>query len=222
MGRETVNFAKNEDGTEVEGVILAAGYSKRAGVYKMELDFDGNKMIELSIHALYDICSRLVIVGGYKVDRIEKIAKSYPKVEVIYNENFDDGMFSSVKKGLAATRAEKVFFTPGDYPLINRRICELLLKSDGDIVIPMWKGKKGHPILLKRHRIKEILEEAEDSTLKCYIRRKVATFVEVNDPGILYDVDTIDDYRNLLTHYRCLFPNKNKGDQRLQDNEIKK
>ncbi|OEF97545.1 nucleotidyltransferase family protein [Desulfuribacillus alkaliarsenatis] len=196
------------DSTNVEGVVLAAGYSKRAGVYKMELDFDGRKMIELSIRAFYDLCSRVIVVGGYQIERIEEAIKQYPKVEVIYNEYYDQGMFSSVQKGLAATNADKVFFTPGDYPLINQEICKSLLAASGEIIIPVWKGKKGHPILLERKIINEILNEPDSYNLKAYIRRKVANYVEVSSPGILYDVDTLDDYHNVLTHYRSLFQKK--------------
>lgn len=189
----------------VEGVVLAAGFSTRAGVYKMELDFDGKTMIERSIDTFYDLCSRVIVVGGYQIERIQEIAKKYPNVQVVYNENYQDGMFSSVKKGFSEIVADKIFFTPGDYPLINHRTCEKILHSKGDVVIPSWKGKSGHPILLSRNVVEEILLEPDHSNLKGFLRRKIATYVDVNDPGILMDVDTLRDYEYVLKHYRSLF-----------------
>ncbi len=178
----------------VEGVVLAAGYSSRAGLYKMELNFDGKTMLERSIESLYELCSRVIVVGGYKIDQVGELVSKYERAVLLYNEDYHHGMFSSVKRGLAATTAEHILFTDGDYPLINKKTCQVLLNSDGQIVIPVWQGRRGHPILLRRNSIDEILQEPEDSNLKAYIRRKIAAYVQVNDPGILIDVDILGEY----------------------------
>ncbi|OEH85319.1 hypothetical protein BHU72_04280 [Desulfuribacillus stibiiarsenatis] len=193
---------------KVEGVILAAGLSSRAIVYKMELDFGGKTLIERSIEAIYDLCDQVIVVGGYKIEVIRELTKRFSRVKVVENPAYAKGMFTSVKAGLVATTAEKVLFTPGDYPLITPKTCEIMLHKEGEVVVPLWKGKKGHPIVLRRSLINEILLEPDDSNLKAILRRKIAAFVDVNDPGILIDIDTMSDYNNIIERYKDFFQHK--------------
>jgi molybdenum cofactor cytidylyltransferase len=175
---------------EIEGVVLAAGYSSRANGFKMEFEIDGKAMIKRCIESLYDSCTRIIVVSGYKHEKIEALVKEYSKVEVVYNEDFHKGMFSSVKKGIASVKAERFFLTPGDYPFINKEVCTKLIQCKEEIVIPSFNNSGGHPILLNSSLIEEILMEAEDSNLKIFLNKKNRTYVDVNDEGILIDIDT--------------------------------
>lgn len=181
-----------------EGVILAAGLSSRAKTYKMTLKVGEKTVIERVIDSMLGICSRIIVVGGYKIENLEPILDKYKNVELVFNENFMEGMFSSVKKGISAVREDKFFFTPGDYPLINEEVCKQLLSAKGDIIIPTFNGRKGHPILMKTFLAKEVLQEGKYSNLREFINNKEAIQVPVKSQGILFDVDTIDDYKNIL------------------------
>lgn len=93
---------------------------------------------------------------------------------------------------------EKDFFlTPGDYPFISKEIVQRLLNENNEVIVPSYKGKAGHPILLKNSLIEEILNEPQDSNLKIYLGKKECLFLDVDDENILLDVDTIDDYNNI-------------------------
>src|SRR5207237_129319 len=59
---------------------------------------------------------------------------------------------------------------------------------------PTFNGRRGHPILLSVDAIDEILSLPSDATLKDYTRRVAAHEVGVDDPGILTDIDTPEDY----------------------------
>ncbi|MGE5581812.1 MAG: nucleotidyltransferase family protein [Bacillota bacterium] len=183
---------------KIEAVVLAAGYSSRAGTFKLELDINGKTVIERCLEGLNDFCSRIIVVGGYRIDKIRAILKNYPKVEVVLNNSFNLGMFSSVKTGLRHLQGERFFFTPGDYPLISRNVCQKLLQADGDIVIPVFNGRKGHPLLLKTKITAELLKEDDGYNLRDFIRRQGFVPVTVEDEGILWDLDTREDYQKIL------------------------
>lgn len=179
---------------DVDGVILAAGYSSRANAFKMELEIDKKPILQRCIEALYDDCNNIIVVSGYKHEKINELTNNYSKVRVIYNEEFDKGMFNSVKKGIQIVTGERFLLTPGDYPLINKDIIQKLLKEDDEIIIPSFNKKGGHPILINTYLIKEILAEPDDSNLKIYLNKKQCSHLNVDDEGILLDVDTIEDY----------------------------
>jgi len=179
---------------DIEGIVLAAGFSKRAGVFKMELMIDNKTMIEQSIQGMYDICSRIIVVGGYKIEIIKEILKKYPKVDIIFNKNYKKGMFSSVKAGIQHTKSDKFFLLPGDVPFVKKGVYKKMLSIQGDIVIPSYKGRKGHPVLIKSTLKDEILAEPENSNLKIFINKKGYTLAEVEDKAILLDIDTLEDY----------------------------
>lgn len=185
----------------VEGIILAAGFSKRAGTHKMILEFAGSTIIESCIEAMYDTCSRIIVVGGYKIENIFPICSKYSKVKLILNKDFCSGMFNSVKAGLKYIEAEKFFITPGDYPLIKNSTYQNMEKLEGEILVPEYKNLRGHPVLIKSAFINEILNCTTYTSLRDFINTKKVTTISVSDPGILMDVDTISDYEKLLQFF---------------------
>ncbi|WP_132249962.1 nucleotidyltransferase family protein [Natranaerovirga pectinivora] len=187
--------------SDIEGVILAAGFSSRANAFKMALDFDGKSILQRNIEVMYPFCNRIIVVGGYKVEIIKELIKDYDKVELIYNEEYEKGMFSSVKAGIAKVKSARFLFTPGDYPLLSERTYNSLLEVDGEVVIPIYKGRKGHPIVLHNKLIPLILKEPMDSNLKAFIQNREIQLVKVEEKGILMDVDTIEDYEAAKAYF---------------------
>lgn len=183
---------------KIEGVILAAGLSTRAGTHKMILDVNGKTVLERCVESMYQSCSRIVIVGGYMIENIKGITEKYSKVELIYNKNFESGMFSSVKAGIKRIKADRFFLTPGDYPKIDSKVYSKMLMTKGDIVIPTYEGKKGHPILIDGSFAQDIIWNAEYNSLRDFVNRVGFKAVEVEDSGMLLDIDTMEDYNKML------------------------
>ena len=50
----------------LEGIVLAAGLSSRVGINKLLLDIDGKTVIEQCILGMYDVCSRIIVIGTIK------------------------------------------------------------------------------------------------------------------------------------------------------------
>ncbi len=183
----------------VEGIILAAGFSRRAGVWKMALPIKGRTVIEMSIMGMYPVVNRIIVVGGYNFKNLLKIIKKYEKVFPVYNENFPLGMFTSVQKGVEKVSGDRFFILPGDIPLVKPSTYKCMLEQEGDIIVPVYEGRKGHPVLLSYAMKELLLDEERDSNLKAFINRMGFKEVIVDDPFIRMDIDTLEDYWNLTS-----------------------
>ncbi len=187
---------------ETWAIVLAAGESKRMNAPKMLLPVNGKTMIETVIdNILSSKTDRIMLVTGAYADEINTIAESLP-VTVCHNENYKDGMLSSVKCAFRALPSEagQVLVFPGDKPWISKEDINLLIdsfmKERKGIAIPVFKGKRGHPVLIDIRYRKEVLKLDPDEGLKGLAR----TFpddvleVETKNPGILKDIDTYEEY----------------------------
>jgi molybdenum cofactor cytidylyltransferase len=184
-------------------IILAAGESKRMGLPKMLLSFNGKTMIEnvISNVAGSDVDSIIVVLGAHREMLTALIIKS--AVKYCYNNNYKEGMLSSVKCGFknlpSDFKAALVF--QGDQPFIAATVINRVIKayksSGNGIVIPVYQRKRGHPLLLDSKYRDEIekLDVSEGLHSLAYRFRDDVLEVETDDPGILRDFDTYEDYR---------------------------
>lgn len=182
----------------VEGIILAAGLSSRAESYKMTLALNNKTVIENTIDNMMDFCKRIIVVGGYQIEKLQPIVDRYKRVELVLNEDYMEGMYSSVKKGMSCIRADRFFFTPGDYPLIAPEVYGELLLHKATVVIPTFEGRKGHPILFDSEIIDDVLHCTTYKTLREVINNKETILAAVACRGITMDLDTGLDYQILL------------------------
>ena len=174
--------------------MLAAGLSSRTGRHKMALRLEDKAVIQHSVESMYGIVGRVLVVVGWKSERIRDLLADYANVEIVMNEDFRSGMFSSIQAGIARVQAPCVFLLPGDHPLVASDVYRKMLAVSGDLIVPTFDGRRGHPVLMASHLIPEILHQPRGSTLRDFIRRKGYTTVAVEDEGILLDIDTLSDY----------------------------
>ncbi len=187
--------------SKVDAVILAAGYSSRMGAFKPALDLAGKSLLARCVETFLDLCGSVIAVAGHEADRVAALVAAYPAVKVVRNPDYDAGMFTSVRAGVAAVEAARFFLTPGDHPLVSPRTCARLLESEGAVVVPSYDGKAGHPVLLDASLIPEILAEPAGSNLRAVLSRHPRAFVTLDDPGVLFDVDTPDDYQKAFAAF---------------------
>ena len=187
-------------------IILAAGESKRMGFPKMLLQINGKNMIEKVIEnvAESDTDGILVVLGASR-ERLVDLVSTYD-VKYCYNENYKEGMLSSVQCAFRnlPTDIEAVLVFQGDQPFISHVVADSVIKafrtSGKGIVIPVFNGKRGHPLLLDRKYREEIEMLDPDEGLRSIARIYSDDVFEVEtaDPGILKDFDTYDDYMKEL------------------------
>lgn len=185
----------------VNGIVLAAGLSSRMEKYKMSLKIGDKTVIERCIESMYDVCFKIIVVCGYNYNVIEETLKAYSKVKIVLNPNYMEGMFSSVKVGLKNVSEEHFFLIPGDYPIIKKDTYEKMIKSKDNIIIPTYAGRKGHQILINSNYINKIINNSTYKSLRDFIKEYGFTAIELQDQGILMDIDTIEDYEKVLSYY---------------------
>jgi molybdenum cofactor cytidylyltransferase len=191
---------------EIWAVILAAGESKRMGLPKMLLTFSGRTMIEKVITNVSEskIDKIIVVLGAYREALVELISKL--PVKYCYNDNYKKGMLSSVQCGFrnlsSVCRAVLVF--QGDQPLITsnaiNEVIEAYLSSGKGMVIPVYKGRRGHPLLIDikyRDEIEKLNPDKGLRSLACMFSDDVLE-VDTNESGILTDFDTYEQYKKEL------------------------
>jgi len=183
----------------IDCVMLAAGVSSRMGKWKMTLPCKGSTIIECSVSNALKVCSRVILVTGYRVKELEQLFHDWEQVELAYNAQYEKAMFSSVKLGVSLIRTKRFFFALGDMPLVDQAVYERLLSfPQATAVIPKYRGKKGHPILLSWDVVKCIAELEETRTLRDVLARFPTLAVPVENSHILNDIDNPKDYKNII------------------------
>lgn len=201
-------------------IVLAAGRSSRMGDLKPLLEVEGRTLLEWAAGAFADAgVADVVVVTGYRGDEVAAVAEHAGAVAVA-NPDFDDGMFSSVRAGVAALDpgVERFFLLPADMPLVRPETIGRLARAvrpqragdgtdpslaDGpgaapEVLYPAVAGVTGHPPLIAASLRAEILSAAlgaPEGGLRALLMGHIAAsaIVEVDDAGVLLDADTPED-----------------------------
>lgn len=181
----------------VEGVVLAGGKASRMRQNKMLLQYKGKPMIYHTIKSMFTYCNKITIVTGYYDLDYKEVLKEFQNVQILYNDEHDLGMFSSIKKAISQCK-EDIVLIPGDYPLVKDLTYKRILDGDGQIRVPVYSGRRGHPIFISKHLFKDLLSEDVESNLKIWRDKHKVTYIEVDDGGVIRDIDTIVEYKQLI------------------------
>jgi len=178
-----------------DGIILAAGMSTRMGKWKLTMPFLDSTIIEVSVTNALKVCRRVILVGGYKILELEELFLKKNRLIIVENKKYQRGMFSSIKTAVPLVETDRFFISLGDMPMINPDIYSYIQQfSDTDVVIPQYRGKKGHPVFLSSKVGERILQFDDSSTMRDVMSEFLNLLVPVNDEYILHDIDTETDY----------------------------
>jgi len=185
----------------IEGVILAAGASFRAGAFKPALPIGGTPMVQRCIGGMQGICGRIIVVGGHEFEQLCSLVQGIAGVECIQNSAYEQGMFTSVKAGLSRVRGGRCFVLPVDIPLVPPRVYRALLSDDADIVVPSFHGRNGHPVCCSASVIPRILREDDESSFRDVLRAIGFRALPVDAEEVLIDIDTPGDYERVQRRF---------------------
>ena len=180
-------------------IILAAGASRRMGSPKALLPYRGETFLARMHRLMNDVCDRVVIVLAPGTEAWAPVGAI-----VAINPDPDRGMLSSLQGGLSASGNDTVLFTPLDYPSIRETTIRAVVEAQGEIVIPRFDGRRGHPVRVSSAVAQELLALPVDTGTPADVIRRDASrihYVEVDDPGIHRDIDLPSEYQELLL--RC-------------------
>jgi molybdenum cofactor cytidylyltransferase len=195
----------------IPGVILAAGQSSRMGQPKALLPAGpgGPTFVRrLSTALLEGGVADVIVVGRPDDTALEAEVESIGTgVRFVVNAHAKMGQLSSVIAGVnAADRpgVHGVLVTPVDTPLVLPGTVNALLTAFAShrpaIVRPTWQGRHGHPVIFGR-RVFDALRHADPALgAKAVVHAHASDLIdlEVDDPGVLHDIDGPDDYARVF------------------------
>jgi molybdenum cofactor cytidylyltransferase len=197
----------------VASVILAGGLSARMGAFKPLLPWGRTSIVGHLLNVLGhagDI-DPIVIVTGHNAGDVATAVGTRDDVVLAHNPDYARaGMLSSIQTGLRAVPANSaaVLLTLVDQPAVQVNTLRTLLESrratGASILIPRHGRQRGHPVILSTEHVPEILALGPNESLKTFMdrHRAEAREIGVDDPAVLDDLDTPEDYRRALERYR--------------------
>ena len=184
------------------------------GTPKALLDYRGETFLDRLIRVLGAVTDPVIVVLGHHAEQIREGVRSTAQsnARFVINPEPERGQLSSLQTGLAALPrdAEGFAFIPMDCPAVGEatvaRLAQAYLARDPGtlLVIPRIKNdlgdQRGHPVFGARAIAEELLGLLSDGKASDVIHRQIprTEYVDVDDRGILTDVDDPAAYRHLL------------------------
>jgi molybdenum cofactor cytidylyltransferase len=190
----------------VSAVILAAGTSSRMGQAKQLLPLGQNTVLAQTLANVQSAAlHEIILVLGASAETIRGQLPSPQGLKIVVNPAYQQGIASSLQAGLSAVdpNSDAALIILGDQPFIRPQTLDLIVeeyrRSQAQIVIPMYQGQRGNPVLLDRSVFAEVMALEGDVGSRAIFARHLDGIVnvEVEDKGILLDLDDPADYERL-------------------------
>lgn len=192
----------------VSAIVLAAGTASRMGSQKQLLRLGSKTLLEHTLDNLRaSRVQQIVVVLGSAAETIRPLIGAQAKV--VINEAFSEGMGTSLQCGLRAVDAETeaALVVLADQPLVKPATVNQLIDDyqahKPQILIPLYRGFRGNPVLLDRSVFPEIAGLNGDMGCRAIFGDHLENIrkVEVEDAGILLDADRPQDLQTLQQVY---------------------
>jgi len=189
----------------ITGILLAAGRAERFGGTKLHtaLREGPDAGLAIGVAACRHLASVMdVVIAVVRVgDDALAAAFEHEGARVVVARNADEGMGVSLAAGVAAASDESACIVAlADMPWIEpstiARVAQALANGES-IVAPCYRGQRGHPVGFASTHRAELLALRGDEGARAILaaHRDALTLIDVEDPGVLRDVDTPKDLR---------------------------
>jgi CTP:molybdopterin cytidylyltransferase MocA len=188
---------------KVSSIILAAGKSTRMGTQKLLLPYENTSIIKSIVTKSMNsnVKDTIVVLGSHK----NEIKKELNKLSIQFadNNHFENGMLSSVQKGISVVpkNIDGVLILLGDQPMVScnliNRLIAVFNKTSKGIIVPIFEGKRGHPLLISKKYFNKINKLNPAIGLRELLNTHNSDVLEiaVQIDVILKDIDTPEDYQ---------------------------
>jgi len=191
---------------KISAILLAAGESKRMGVNKLALPWGRKTVLEHCVDVL--LRSKIMEVVVVLSDRTKALGDRLrePKVKLVMNPNYHRGISTSIRRGVQAVdrKNDGILIALGDQPLLRTKtinaLVHALVQEKGKIIVPIFRGRRGHPVLFSPTFAKELLHLKGDVGARSLLQKHLKSVFEVRtkSEGVVTDMDTWEDYRKRL------------------------
>jgi Uncharacterized MobA-related protein, COG2068 len=204
MARQETNTVQAKP---VAAILLAAGQGSRMGGGKLLLPIGDATVVEWAAKSLIDVpvADLIVVVGTYGL-AIKRQLSDFPS-RFVLNPDPSSEMAESIRCGLKIVdpaSVEAFLVLPADMPLVSpetiRFLVNSLLASDKSIAVPVFQGRRGHPVVFRSSLYETVLNFRSPQGIRPLVHGEPSNvlLVEVDDEGVIADLDNWDDYRRLL------------------------
>lgn len=193
----------------IDGIILAAGLSKRFGRPKQLAEWRGRPLILHVVDAT--LASRLrsvIVVLGHVADQARAALSpvtEHPNLKVVYNPEYVEGRASSIRRGLEALSedAQAAMFLACDQPLINAELINALIDTFIQhrplICYPVFGMIRSNPCIFAAELFPELMKLTGDVGGSALIEKYKSRVREhhIASPRAVADVDREEDLESL-------------------------
>jgi len=189
------------------GVVLAGGASTRMGRPKALLPFPatGESFLDRLIGILGHACDPVIVILGHGAAEVRNGLARAGHAQLVLNPDWPTGQLSSLQCGLRTVphSAPGFLFIPVDHPAVSAATVAAVaaaLARGATLAVPRFSGRRGHPAGCAASLIPEFLALSPGAQARDVIHRHAALtcYVDVEDPGILTDVDDPEAYQRLV------------------------
>ena len=193
----------------IAGAVLAAGRSARMGSPKATLDFRGRPFVVAVLEALeaLDFKHRVVVLG-LDAPRVRPLLAAHSCV-IVENPDVEGGPIGSLRAALAAlepVRPTALLAWPVDMPHVRIATVERLMaeheRTHAPVVLPVFGSRRGHPVIWDASVFEELATSLaaarEGARAVLHRHQAAAATVAVDDPAVIDDIDTPEDYERLI------------------------
>ncbi len=188
-------------------LILAAGQSSRLGSPKQLLEFEGSPLISrVAKTAVEADIGEVFVVVGANAEQV-KNELNMPHLRLVLNEEWQEGMASSIRKGLAAVEkaepeVDGVMILVCDQPYLEAgTLREILQKQQASglaMAASVYQGKVGTPAVFHRSIFPQLMELTGDTGARKLFNAHAGEVALVPFEKGIIDIDTKEDYEKLI------------------------
>ena len=188
----------------INAIVLAAGESRRMGKPKPLLRFGEKTFLEqiISVLRLSDV-DRITVILGAEARTIQR-SIDLSGTDIVINKDYRKGQLSSLTAGLknAPPQTDAILVCLVDNPFITATIVNQIVatfrETNSPIVVPVFNGKRGHPVLFSRSLFKELINAPAEEGARHVVYSNEDKVVEIrtSDGNIVVSIDTPEDYRS--------------------------
>lgn len=189
----------------IDGIILAAGESKRFGQPKQLISWRGKPLIRHIVEVALGSQLRTIVVvigpAAHDVRQALHPLDEQPRLRFVFNPEYEEGQASSIRRGLRAldSDAEAAMFLTCDQPLLTSSLLDALVESFARhrplICYPIHREQRGSPTIFSAVLFPELLRLTGDVGGRVLIEKYRARAYEhrLDSPRPLRDIDTPED-----------------------------
>lgn len=187
-------------------IILAAGAARRMNQAKMLLPFGKHTLLETIIDKAKEINPDqiCVVTGMYHNQIVTKVPDN--QIHFVFNEQWEEGMSGSIKKGLAYLvnenpKLELVLIMVADQPYISSALLKEMIaiqtNTNKGIVAASYAGVAGTPVLFQSKHFSKLEKLTGDKGARSILQQYLDDLITIDFPLGEIDIDTEEDYQKL-------------------------